>query len=817
MSVTSPLLDGLNDIQREAVLQTEGPVLIVAGAGSGKTRALTHRIAYLIRECGVSPGEILAITFTNKASREMAERVGELLGGPISRGMWVLTFHSTCARILRREHAHLGVPSNFTIYDDGDTERLISGISRDMNVDPKRYPAKAIASAIGKAKDRVLGAKEFSEMASSLYEETVAKIYVEYERRKRDAGALDFDDLISETVRLFRDHPEVLQHYQERFRYVLIDEYQDTNRAQYELVNMLAAKYRNICVVGDADQGVYSWRGATIQNILDFEHDYPDAAVYLMEQNYRSTQNILTVANALIENNIQRKPKNLWTEAGSGDKVVRVRANDEHSEAYFVAQEIERLRSEDGFRYRDVAIFYRTNAQSRVIEDVLMRVGMPYRVFGGVRFYQRKEIKDILAYLRLLTNPQDVISFRRVVNTPKRGIGDATVAAVEAFAREEGIEVMQACRRVDEIASLAARAKGAVAGFTSVMTAIAGHLADGAGPARMVEFAAQESGYLAELEEQRTVEAQGRIENIQELSGVAAELDRARPRRRARPVPGAGIPHRRAGRLRRGGVLGHPDDPPYREGSRVPRGVHRRTRGRDLPALPVDDGFRRARGGAPVALRGHHAGAEALVPLSRVGPNAVRADELQPAVAVPERAAGEPHGCPRGGWRIRPDPLRGSRPLPWRKGPQSRRRVLGRGTPRERHGGRALDGVESAAGRQAGGSRRVGRGYRRARAVGRRSRHHREGTRRRRGGDDRVLGRGREAAAPVVRAAQAGRLSVDQGSGNGSTRVPRPGSHAITVFGSAKEMKPADSTSIENAWKLGSSGAQSMRSFTASR
>jgi DNA helicase-2/ATP-dependent DNA helicase PcrA len=524
VSVTSPLLDGLNDIQRQAVLHTRGPVLIVAGAGSGKTRALTHRIAYLIRECEVAPGQILAITFTNKASREMAERVGGLLGGPVARGMWILTFHSACARILRREHTHLGVPSNFTIYDDGDTERLIAGIGRDMNIDPKRFPPKAMAAAIGKAKDQVLGPKEFAETSSSLYEETVARIFTAYEQRKRDAGALDFDDLISETVRLFRAHPEVLEHYQERFRHILIDEYQDTNRAQYQLVNMLAAKYRNLCVVGDADQGVYSWRGATIQNILDFERDYPDAAVFLMEQNYRSTQNILAVANALIENNVQRKPKNLWTEAGTGDLVVRVRANDEHGEAYFVAQEIERLRAEEGFRYRDVAIFYRTNAQSRVIEDVMMRVGMPYRVFGGVRFYQRKEIKDILAYLRLLTNPQDVISFRRVVNTPKRGIGDATVAALEAFARDEGLDVMEACRRVDQIASLAARAKGAVAGFTSVMTAIAGHLAGGAGPARMVEFAARESGYMAELEAERTVEAQGRIENIQELSGVAAEL-----------------------------------------------------------------------------------------------------------------------------------------------------------------------------------------------------------------------------------------------------------------------------------------------------
>ncbi len=524
MSVTSPLLDGLNDIQRQAVLRTEGPVLIVAGAGSGKTRALTHRIAYLIRECGVAPGQILAITFTNKASREMAERVSALLGGPLARGMWILTFHSACARILRREHTHLGVPSNFTIYDDGDTERLIAGIERDTDVDPKRFPPKAVAAAIGKAKDRVLGPPEFAEMASSFYEETIAQVYQTYEQRKRDAGALDFDDLISETVRLFRDHPEVLEHYQERFRHILIDEYQDTNRAQYQLVNMLAAKYRNVCVVGDADQGVYSWRGATIQNILDFERDYPDAAVFLMEQNYRSTQNILAIANALIENNVQRKPKSLWTEAGSGDLVVRVRADDEHGEAYFVAQEIERLRSDEGFRYRDVAIFYRTNAQSRVIEDVFMRIGMPYRVFGGVRFYQRKEIKDILAYLRLLTNPQDVISFRRVVNTPKRGIGDATVAALGGFARDEGIDMLEACRRVDEIASLATRAKGAVAGFTSVMAALAGHRAEGAGPARMVSFAAQESGYLAELEEERTVEAQGRIENLQELSGVAAEL-----------------------------------------------------------------------------------------------------------------------------------------------------------------------------------------------------------------------------------------------------------------------------------------------------
>ncbi len=524
VNAVSPLLEGLNPIQREAVLHTDGPVLIVAGAGSGKTRALTHRIAHLIREEGVAPGSILAITFTNKAAREMAERVEGLVGGRVASGMWILTFHATCSRLLRREHDHLGLPGSFTIYDDGDTERLIAQVLRDLDLDPKRFPPRAIASAIGHAKDQVLSAEEFAQRAENYYEETVAKVFSAYEQRKRAAGALDFDDLITEAVRLLRDHPEVLRHYQERFTYILIDEYQDTNRAQYQLVNLLAARYRNLCVVGDADQGVYSWRGATIKNLLDFERDYPDAAVFLMEQNYRSTQNILSIANALIEHNQQRKPKSLWTETPGGELAVRFRADDEHEEAMFVAEEIERLVGEEGMRYRDVAVFYRTNAQSRVLEDVLMRSGVPYRVFGGVKFYQRKEVKDVLAYLRLLVNPQDVVSFRRAVNTPKRGIGDASVAAVESFAATEGIPVMEAVRRVDEIVTLAQRAKGAVFGFRQVMDALDHHLVDGAGPARMVEFAAQESGYLAELEEDRTVESQGRIENLQELAGVAAEL-----------------------------------------------------------------------------------------------------------------------------------------------------------------------------------------------------------------------------------------------------------------------------------------------------
>ncbi|MEX2203027.1 MAG: DNA helicase PcrA [Actinomycetota bacterium] len=525
MSARSPLLEQLNPVQAEAVLHTEGPVLIVAGAGSGKTRALTHRIAYLIREHGVNPYSVLAITFTNKAAREMAQRVEDLLGERIARGMWILTFHSACVRILRREHKHLGLPSSFTIYDEGDSERLITNVLRDLNLDVKRFPPRAMSAAIGKAKDHVLSAAEFTAGAANFYEETIAKVYSAYEERKRAAGALDFDDLIGETVRLFREHPEVLEHYQERFRYVLIDEYQDTNRAQYQLVNLLAAKYRNVCVVGDADQGVYSWRGATIQNLLDFERDYPDAAVFLMEQNYRSTSNILAVANALIEHNVQRKPKSLWTETEGGELAVRFRADDEHEEALFVAEETHRLVDQEGFRYTDIAVFYRTNAQSRVLEDVFMRAGTPYRVVGGVRFYQRKEVKDVLAYLRLLVNPQDVVAARRVINTPKRGIGDATVAALEGFAAVEGVPFLEAARKVDEVASLAARAKGAVAGFVEIMDVLQAAFDSGAGPQRMVEAAATESGYLIELETERTVEAEGRIENLRELGGVAAEFE----------------------------------------------------------------------------------------------------------------------------------------------------------------------------------------------------------------------------------------------------------------------------------------------------
>jgi DNA helicase-2/ATP-dependent DNA helicase PcrA len=530
VSPESPLIAGLNPIQKEAVLHTEGPVLIVAGAGSGKTRALTHRVAYLIRELGVSPYAILAITFTNKAAQEMVDRVEGLLGTRVAQGMWILTFHSACARILRRESASLGIPSHFSIYDEGDTERVITMSLRQLNLDPKRYPPRQVAAVIGRAKDNLVGPAEFSKEAGNYYEQTVAGIYTEYQRRLRSAGALDFDDIIMDTVRLFREHPEVLEHYQERFRYILIDEYQDTNRAQYHLVNLLAAKHRNICVVGDADQGVYSWRGATIKNLLDFEHDYPEAAVFVMEQNYRSTQSILEVANVLIEHNVQRKPKSLWTESEQGDLAVRFRADNEHDEAWFVAGEVDRLVQQEGFRYGDVAVFYRTNAQSRVIEEVLALAGIAYKVVGGVRFYQRREIKDVLAYLRVVVNPGDLVTIRRIVNTPKRGIGEATVAALEGFAGDEGISFMEAARRADEISHLAQRAKGAVQGFVEVIDALGAFVAEGAGPARMVEAAFTESGYLAELEAERTVESMGRIENLKELMGVAQEFQQRTPR-----------------------------------------------------------------------------------------------------------------------------------------------------------------------------------------------------------------------------------------------------------------------------------------------
>jgi DNA helicase-2/ATP-dependent DNA helicase PcrA len=501
--------------------------------------------------------------------------------------MWILTFHSACARILRREHDHLGLPGSFTIYDEGDTERLLSSVIKDLNLDLKRYPPRAMSAAIGKAKDNVLSASEFAQMAGNFYEQTIANVYLEYEKRKLAAGALDFDDLITETVRLFRDHPAVLEHYQEWFRYILVDEYQDTNRAQYQLVNLLAEKYRNICVVGDADQGVYSWRGATIQNLLDFERDYPDAEVFLMEQNYRSTSNILAIANALIEHNVQRKPKSLWTETTEGELAVRFRADDEHEEALFVAEETHRLVEDESHRYADVAVFYRTNAQSRVLEDIFMRAGIPYRVVGGVRFYQRKEIKDVLAYLRLLLNPQDVISARRVVNTPKRGVGGATVAALEGFAAIEQVAFLEATRRADELPELGlgprapSRVRRRDAASPGGVRLRRRAPADGRGRGHRVRLPPRAGGRTHRRgggPDREHPRARGRG------GGVRAALAGRDPRR----IPRAGVARLRAGRVRRGVGKRDADDAPQREGSRVPRGLHHRPGGRRVPALSLD-------------------------------------------------------------------------------------------------------------------------------------------------------------------------------------------------------------------------------------
>ena len=450
--VDSPLLAELNPSQREAVAATEGPVLVVAGAGSGKTRVLTHRIAHLIRDLNVSPESILAITFTNKAADEMRSRVSRLVGRA-TRAMWVSTFHSACVRILRREAHRLGYRSAFSIYDEDDSVRLITICVKDLDLDPKRFPPKAIKAAISKAKNELIDYESYASSGDGFYHEQVADVYRLYQQRLLEASAMDFDDLLMITVELFGAFPDVLAQYQERFRYILVDEYQDTNRAQYILVRRLSEKYRNLCVVGDGDQSIYRWRGADIRNINDFEKDFPDARVVVLDQNYRSTDTILDAANAVIANNPRRTPKRLWSDRGKGEPIVRFEAEDEHDEAGFVADEIERL-IELGYNLADVAVFYRTNAQSRVIEDVLVRRGVPYTVVGSVKFYERKEIKDALAYLRSIVNPDDAVALKRIINEPRRGIGDTSIGHLDRFAEANQIPFGEALRRAREISQL---------------------------------------------------------------------------------------------------------------------------------------------------------------------------------------------------------------------------------------------------------------------------------------------------------------------------------------------------------------------------
>ncbi|WP_031171745.1 DNA helicase PcrA [Streptomyces durhamensis] len=538
------LLEGLNDNQRAAVVHAGSPLLIVAGAGSGKTRVLTHRIAHLLAERHVHPGQILAITFTNKAAGEMKERVEQLVG-PRANAMWVMTFHSACVRILRRESKKLGFTSSFSIYDAADSKRLMALVCRDLELDPKHFPPKSFSAKISNLKNELIDEEDFAAQATDGFEKTLAQAYALYQSRLREANALDFDDLIMTTVNLLRAFPDVAEHYRRRFRHVLVDEYQDTNHAQYALVRELVGTGERadeadtppgeydlapaeLCVVGDADQSIYAFRGATIRNILQFEEDYPNATTILLEQNYRSTQTILSAANAVIERNESRRPKNLWTNAGQGARITGYVADTEHDEAQFVADEIDRLVDAGDAKAGDVAVFYRTNAQSRVFEEIFIRVGLPYKVVGGVRFYERKEVRDVLAYLRVLANPEDSVPLRRILNVPKRGIGERAEAMIDALGQREKISFPQALKRVDEAYGMAARSTNAVKRFNALMEDLRTIVESGAGPATVLEAVLERTGYLAELQASTDPQDETRIENLQELAAVALEFEQER-------------------------------------------------------------------------------------------------------------------------------------------------------------------------------------------------------------------------------------------------------------------------------------------------
>jgi DNA helicase-2/ATP-dependent DNA helicase PcrA len=521
------LLEGLNGPQRDAVTHAGSPLLIVAGAGSGKTRVLTHRIAYLLAERDVHPGQIIAITFTNKAAGEMKERVAELVG-PRARLMWVSTFHSACVRILRAEHEHAGLKSTFSIYDADDSRRLMQMVARELDLDPKRYTARGLAAQVSNLKNELVEPEEFKDKAKGPNERAVAEAYELYQRRLKEAHALDFDDIIMTTVHLLQSHPHIAETYRRRFRHVMVDEYQDTNHAQYMLVKVLVGPVEGelppaeLCVVGDADQSIYAFRGATIRNILEFERDYPDARTILLEQNYRSTQTILSAANAVIDRNSARKPKRLWSDQGAGEQIVGYVADTEHAEADWVAREIDRLSDRHEVRPGDVAVFYRTNAQSRVFEEVFIRVGLPYKVVGGVRFYERKEVRDALGYLRAVVNDDDTVSIRRVLNTPRRGIGDRAEACVEALSTRDRISFGQALRHAKNAPGISTRAANSITDFVRLLDDLR-ELSQTAPPEEVLESVLQRSGMLSELEESLDPQDQGRVENLQELVSVARE------------------------------------------------------------------------------------------------------------------------------------------------------------------------------------------------------------------------------------------------------------------------------------------------------
>lgn len=525
------LLSRLNPEQREAVETTEGPLLILAGAGSGKTRVLTHRIARLL-ERGAHPARILAITFTNKAAREMRERVDALVG-PAAKSLWVSTFHAACVRILRRDIEKIGYHSGFVIYDTSEQQTLVKECLKDLNLNDKHFPPNTVLSRISSGKNELIGPSDFMRRFRDYFSDQVAEVYKLYQARLQKNNALDFDDIIMKTVELLRNSPETREYYQDKFQYILVDEYQDTNHAQYALVSLLADKWRNLCVVGDDDQSIYSFRSADIRNILEFEKDFPDARVIRLERNYRSTQNILSAAHAVVRNNLGRKDKRLWTDQGEGEKLVVHEAAHEHEEAWFICSEIERLRAAAGRKLRDFAVLYRTNAMSRVLEEVFLRRQLPYAIVGGLKFYDRKEIRDILSYLRLLVNPNDLSAFVRVANVPRRGIGPATVEKVVSAAREDGLSVIEAVRRVSQPGLSGGASRGIGQTAAAKLRLLAQTLEE---LSRQAEFLSvfevleqvfEQTGYLRELAAEGTIEAQTRIENLKELQSVAREFDQA--------------------------------------------------------------------------------------------------------------------------------------------------------------------------------------------------------------------------------------------------------------------------------------------------
>jgi DNA helicase II / ATP-dependent DNA helicase PcrA len=521
VAVTSPdqYLADLNPAQREAVLATEGPVLVVAGAGSGKTRVLTYRIAHLVAAVGVKPQEILAITFTNKAAGEMRERL-ESVVGEIVRTMWVMTFHAACGRILRREAPRLGYRSNFTIYDQADQVRLVKQCLEELDRDPKRFVPRGIHAQISNAKNQLVSPEEYKNRVASFYDQTVADVYELYQRRLLASNAADFDDLLMLTVEVLDRFPEARKKWQKAFRYVLVDEYQDTNHAQYRLLQLLAGEHKNVFAVGDPDQSIYAFRGADIRNIMEFERDFGGAKQIALEQNYRSTNAILRAANSVISENRERKPKNLWSELGEGDPVRVIEVEDEHAEARFVAAEIAGL-VDEGFSGSEIAIFYRTNAQSRVLEDVLVRQDIPYQVIGGPKFYERAEIKDAIAYLQVIDNPFDAISLTRIANRPRRGIGDASLARLQTYADAHGLSLWEALEHPEEAGCGGAPLKAIDRFRTLMQSSMAGALE--LPVPELLERVLEQSGYLQSLEAERTIEAQGRTENLMELVGVARE------------------------------------------------------------------------------------------------------------------------------------------------------------------------------------------------------------------------------------------------------------------------------------------------------